>query len=165
MPQIPDRLKRVARVGAKFLIVGGISTLIEVTAFNVLLFAAGWDLVPAKIAASLIALINAYFGNREWAFKHRERRQRTDEIVRFLVVNLLCTALGAGLVWLGVEAAGIILNRQPGPYVTNVVNLVSIVVVVFARFLLYNRFVFRASQKTARLADSSSKLKVAEQAN
>lgn len=165
MPQIPERLKRNVRVGAKFLIVGGISTLIEVAAFNVLLFAAGWYLVPAKIAASLIALINAYFGNREWAFKHRERRQRTDEIVRFLVVNLLCTALGAGLVWIGVESAGLVLDRQPGPYITNVVNLASIVVVVFVRFFLYNRFVFRISQKTAGLGGDISNLQTVERVN
>lgn len=142
---MPERLKRVARVGIKFLIVGGISTLIEVAAFNIFLFALGWDLVPAKIAASLIALVNAYFGNREWAFRHRQRRQRVDEIIRFLVVNLACTGLGALLIWLAVEAAAMILDRTPGPFITNIANLASIVVVVFVRFLLYNRFVFRTS--------------------
>ncbi|QIK63026.1 GtrA family protein [Leucobacter viscericola] len=165
MPQISQRLKQVAKVGVKFLIVGGISTLIEVAAFNLLLFAAGWDLVPAKIAASLIALINAYFGNREWAFRHRERRQRTDEVVRFLIVNLLCTGLGAALVWIGVEAAALILNREIGPYITNFVNLASIVVVVLVRFLFYNRFVFRPGQPKTGQQSGKLDLQAAETAS
>lgn len=142
---LPPRVKRAAALSARFLTVGGISTLIEVVTFNILLFGLGWDAVAAKIVASLVALVNAYFGNRQWTFKDRARRRRWVEITLFVIVNAVCTALGALLVWGGVEAASALLGRPAGPFVVNVVNLVSIVVVVLARFGFYHSVVFRAS--------------------
>ncbi|WP_084670401.1 GtrA family protein [Microbacterium paludicola] len=142
---LPPRVKRAAALSARFLTVGGISTLIEVATFNILLFGLGWDAVAAKIVASLVALVNAYFGNRQWTFKDRARRRRWVEITLFVIVNAVCTALGALLVWGGVEAASALLGRPAGPFVVNIVNLVSIVVVVLARFGFYHSVVFRAS--------------------
>lgn len=142
---LPPRVKRAAALSARFLTVGGISTLIEVVTFNILLFGLGWDAVAAKVVASLVALVNAYFGNRQWTFKDRARRRRWVEITLFVIVNAVCTALGALLVWCGVEAASVLLGRPAGPFVVNVVNLVSIVVVVLARFGFYHSVVFRAS--------------------
>ena len=139
------RWRRLAGLGARFLTVGAISTLIEIGVFNLLYLAFGWDPVGAKIVASLVALVNAYFGNREWTFRHRDRRGRTQEIVLFVLVNAACTALGALLVWFGVEAAGALLDREVGPFIVNGVNLVSIVIVVLVRFWLYHSVVFRTA--------------------
>lgn len=143
--KIPPRLRRLAAVGSRFLIVGAVSTLIEIGVFNLLVFAFGWEVVWAKIVASLVALINAYLGNREWTFRHRDRRGRANELTLFLIANAICTALGAGLVWLGVEIARGMLGHAPGPLALNVVNLVSIVIVVVARFAWYHGIVFRAA--------------------
>ncbi|MGN8026939.1 GtrA family protein [Microbacterium sp. 22242] len=142
-----SRLRRLAGVGTRFLIVGGLSTLIEVGAFNLFVYAFGWNLVVAKLAASLIALINAYFGNREWAFKGRDRRGRIAEIVLFLVVNLLCALLGAGIVWLGAEILQGLTGHAPGPALVNLVNLASIAIIVVVRFFLYHFVVFRHMPK------------------
>lgn len=139
------RLRRVAAVGARFLTVGALSTAIEITTFNLLYLVLGWDLVVAKVVASLVALVNAYFGNRQWTFRDRSRRRRWVEIVLFVAVNAICTALGAAIVWLGVMAASAVLGREAGPFVVNAVNLVSIVVVVVARFAFYHYVVFRAA--------------------
>ncbi|WP_404443863.1 GtrA family protein [Microbacterium marinum] len=140
---LPPRVKRAAALSARFLTVGGISTLIEVVTFNVLLLGFGWDPVAAKLVASLVALVNAYFGNRQWTFRNRARRRRTVEIALFVGVNAFCTALGAALVWAGVEAASALLGREAGPLAVNVVNLASIVVVVLVRFAFYHWVVFR----------------------
>ena len=142
-----SRLRRLAGVGTRFLIVGGISTLIEVGAFNLFVYAFGWDLVVGKIAASLVALVNAYIGNREWAFRGRDRRGRVSEIVLFLAVNLVCTVLGAGIVWLGAEAVEGATGRAPGPALVNLINLGSIAVIVVVRFVLYHYIVFRHPPK------------------
>lgn len=140
------RLKRVAALGARFLTVGAISTLIEVATFNLLYLVLGWDVVAAKIVASLVALVNAYFGNRQWTFRHRDRRRRWVEITLFVAVNAVCTALGALLVWVGVAMASSLLGHAAGPFAVNIVNLVSIVVVVVARFAFYHYVVFRTRQ-------------------
>lgn len=132
------RLKKLAGLGTRFLVVGGLSTLIEIAAFNALHYGLGWGVVSAKIVASLIALVNAYFGNREWTFRNRGHHGRTLELVLFIVVNAICTGLGAAIVAVGVAALA-----SPGPVLVNAVNLASIVIVVFVRFLLYHFIVFR----------------------
>jgi len=143
--KIPARLRRLAGVGSRFLIVGAISTVIEIAAFNLFVFVFDWDPVVSKIVASLVALVNAYIGNREWAFRHRDRRGRISELVLFLATNGVCTLLGAGLVWLGVEALEAIVGHATGAFALNVVNLISIVIVVLFRFVLYHKVVFRPS--------------------
>lgn len=145
----PSRLRRLAGVGSRFLVVGALSTLIEVGVFNLLVFVWGWDVVTAKIVASLVALVNAYIGNREWTFRHRDRRGRTAEVLLFLATNAVCTALGAVLVWVGVEAVSGVLGRTPGALAVNVVNLTSIVIVVLLRFVLYHGVVFRVAPPKA----------------
>ena len=140
-----SRLRRLAAVGSRFLIVGGVSTLIEIGVFNLLVFAFGWDVVWAKIVASSVALVNAYIGNREWTFRHRDRRGRVSELALFLLTNGACTGLGALIVWGGVEIAHLALGREPGPFAVNAVNLVSIAIVVVVRFVLYHKVVFRVA--------------------
>ena len=147
---LTPRVKRAAALSARFLTVGGISTLIEIVTFNILLLAFGWDAVAAKIVASLVALVNAYFGNRQWTFRDRARRRRWVEITLFVIVNAVCTVLGAVIVWGGVEAAAGLLGRPAGPFAVNVVNLVSIVIVVLARFGFYHGLVFRAAPAVSR---------------
>ncbi|MCR2815867.1 GtrA family protein [Microbacterium jiangjiandongii] len=147
---LPPRAKRLVALGTRFLTVGAISTVIEIAVFNLLLVGFGWDAVSAKVVASLVALVNAYFGNRQWTFRHRARRRRWLEVALFVGVNAICTVLGAVIVWLGVDAAAALLERQPGALVVNVINLASIVVVVIARFGFYHGVVFRvAPQKSA----------------
>ncbi|MDO5635402.1 MAG: GtrA family protein [Micrococcus sp.] len=141
----PACLRRLLSVGSRFLAVGALSTLIEVGVFNLLVFVFGWDLVWAKVVASLVALVNAYIGNREWTFRHRARRGRVNELVLFVTANAACTALGAGMVWAGVETVRMLLEREPGALAVNVVNLASIAVVVVVRFALYHWVVFRVA--------------------
>ncbi|TFB47798.1 GtrA family protein [Cryobacterium tagatosivorans] len=143
------RMRRLAGLGARFLIVGGLSTLIEVGVFNLLYLAFGWDVVWAKVAASLVALVNAYFGNRDWTFRDRGRHTRSLEAMLFLGVNAVCTGLGALLVAAGVWMAENWLVMSPGPILVNVINLASIVVVVLVRFLLYHLIVFRGERDAA----------------
>jgi len=137
------RLRRAAALGTRFLLIGGLSTLIEVAVFNLLVFVFGWDVVVSKVVASLVALINAYFGNRQVTFKDRDRRSRRQEILLFVIANAVCTALGAVLVWAGGALAELITGSAPGPILLNVINLFSIGVVVVARFGFYHLVVFR----------------------
>jgi len=140
-----SRLRRLASVGSRFLVVGALSTLIEIGVFNLLVYVMGVDVIWGKIIASLVALVNAYIGNREWTFKHRDRRGRVNELVLFVITNAVCTGLGALLLWLGVLGASAILGRDAGPFAVNFVNLVSIAIVVLVRFALYHRIVFRVA--------------------
>ncbi|GAB3611843.1 GtrA family protein [Humibacter ginsengisoli] len=138
-----ERVRRAAGISARFLIIGALSTVIEIGLFNLFFLVFGWSPVWAKVASSLIALINAYFGNREWAFRNRGRHGRMREAVLFLLGNGLCTVLGAVIVWAG-EA---MLSR--GGLVVNAVNIVSIGIVVVVRFALYHWVVFPGRKPVA----------------
>ncbi len=144
------RFRRLAVLGTRFLTVGAISTLIEIAVFNLLHYALGADVVTSKIVASLVALVNAYFGNREWTFRHRGHHGRALELFLFIVVNAICTALGAGIV-----AVGVSMFDSPGPLIVNLVNLVSIVIVVVVRFLFYHYLVFRGVRPPQSTEDRS----------
>ncbi|MDF2506441.1 MAG: putative rane protein [Microbacterium sp.] len=133
-------LRRAGALSARFLVVGAISTAIEVAAFNLLLLA-GVGPVAAKVIASLIALVNAYVGNRQWAFRSRSRAGAGRQMVRFLLVNAACTAIGAGSVWLGVQGLNALFG-DAGPVGLNLVNLASIAAVTVIRFFLYHYVVF-----------------------
>lgn len=148
-----ERLRRAAGLSVRFLIVGALSTLIEIGLFNLFFLVLGWGPVWAKVVSSLIALVNAYFGNREWAFRNRGRHGRVREAVLFLVVNGVCTVLGAAIVWAGEWMFG------SGGLVVNAVNIVSIGIVVVVRFALYQWVVFpgrREYAATAELRDSTA---------
>jgi putative flippase GtrA len=132
------RMRRIAAIGIRFLIVGGISTLIEIAVFNLCFVVFGWDPVVAKIVASLVALVNAYFGNREFTFRSRSHGRRSSELALFVGTNVLCAVLGAGIVGLGTWLLG-----ADDVLVVNAVNLGSIVIVVAVRFVLYYGVVFR----------------------
>ncbi|WP_430645836.1 GtrA family protein [Agromyces sp. GXS1127] len=142
-----DRWRRLAGLGARFLTVGAISTIIEIAVFNLLYLVLGADVVVAKVTASLVALVNAYLGNREWTFRDRGGHSRAVEITLFVIVNAACTALGALIVWAGVVAASAMLGREAGPLAVNAINLASIVVVVLLRFVLYHYVVFRGVRR------------------
>ena len=120
------------------------------TLVNVFLLLIGTGPVGAKIASSLIALLSAYFGNREWAFRDRPRQRRIRELTLFLVVNAFCTALGAAVV-----ATGSALLGDAGPLALNVINLGSIGIVVIVRFALYHSVVFRRPAAVVAVAENS----------
>lgn len=137
-----SRLRRFLGLSTRFLTVGALSTLIEIVAFNLIFYAFGPGGVWSKVAASLIALINAYFGNREWTFRGKGKHSRANELALFLAVNVACTALGAFLVWIGLA-----LISNAGPLLVNLINVLSIGAVVVVRFLLYHYIVFHGPRK------------------
>ena len=117
------------------------STAIELTVFNLCFYALGFDLVAAKMTGASVALINAYFGNRQWAFRDRARHVRTLEISLFIGVNAACLGLGAVIVSAGESVFG-----TDNPLIVNFVNLVSIAIVVVVRFAFYHWVVFRTTR-------------------
>lgn len=149
-------LRRAGALPARFLIVGAISTLIEIASFNVLL-ALGVGPVTSKVIASLIALVNAYVGNREWAFRSRARTGAGWQMVRFLVVNALCTAVGAASVWLGARAWQAAFG-DAGALGLNVVNVISIGGVTVIRFVLYHYVVFPSTRPIRGVDEPSGRL-------
>jgi putative flippase GtrA len=134
-------LKSLARIGGRFLAVGGLSTAIEIAIFNILVYLVNVETVPAKIVASLVALINAYIGSRLWTFRERRDDQRFAQLLRFLATNVACAVLGATIVGISSSVLEYRLGLG-GPVWLNIANLFSIAIVIVVRFVLYHLWVF-----------------------
>ncbi|MFU0804952.1 MAG: GtrA family protein [Pseudoclavibacter caeni] len=141
-------LRRLLATSGRFLAVGALSSVIEIGSFNALLWL-GWGAVWAKVGATAIATVNAYFGNRQWAFGSRAHRGRTAELMLFLVANAACLGLGVALVWAGDALVAQATGQPAGPLVINLVNILSIGLTTLARFVLYHWVVFPVGPKPA----------------
>jgi putative flippase GtrA len=81
------RLRRLARELAKFGSVGAIAFVINFGLFNI--FRHGLELGPltANGIATVIAATFAYFANRYWTFRHRDKSGMGREYVLFFLLN------------------------------------------------------------------------------
>jgi len=122
----------------KFGVVGAANTVLDVAAFNLLVFVLGVPVLLAKTVATALATTSSFLMNRHWSFAHRSRSGLRREYVLFVGVNLV--ALGLSLLVLA--AARYALDLR-GVAELNVANLVATGVGTAARFLAYRRLVWR----------------------
>src|SRR5579871_1914638 len=66
-----SRFRHLIHEGSKFLVVGGIGTIVTFAVANAL---HGIGHFKAITIATIIATIVTYLGNRYWTFKHRESK-------------------------------------------------------------------------------------------
>src|SRR5215213_9050867 len=103
MVDFRERLRRVARELAKFGSVGAVAFVINFGLFNLLHASQGADLGPltANGIATVISTTFAYFANRYWTFRHRDRTGTGREYLLFFgfnAVGLVITNLFIGFV-------------------------------------------------------------------
>jgi len=128
----------------KFLTVGGVGYITDVSIFNLLRYAGGegplYDKpVTAKIISTVVATVVTYGGNRAWTFRHRERSGYTREYALFFVLNAVGLAIAAGCL-----AISHYLFDLTSPLADNIsANVVGIGLATTFRFWSYRRFVFR----------------------
>jgi putative flippase GtrA len=129
---------------AKFGVVGAVAYLVDVTTFNALRSGALSDKpLTAKLISTVLATTVAYFGNRQWTFRHRERQGMRKEYVLFFGFNAVGLAIALGC--LGVSHY---LLNFTSPLADNIsANLVGMALGTVFRFWAYRRFVFLESEQ------------------
>ena len=123
----------------KFGVVGGVAFLVDVGVFNLL--RVGLDLQPirSKVVATVIATTVAYFGNRHWTFRHRDRSGLGREYTLFFVFNGVGLAIAMGC--LGISHY---LLDFRSPLADNIsANGVGLALGTLFRFWAYRRWVFK----------------------
>ena len=131
------RFKQLIHEFAKFGIIG----LIGLTITNVgyaLLHSHGVGPVTATTAATIVATIVAYFGNRYWSFKHRERTNIPREGLIFFVLN------GIGLLIQDAVVAfnSYVLHLEHHKLAEFIALNTGIAIATVFRFWSYRRFVW-----------------------
>jgi putative flippase GtrA len=139
---------------ARFLLVGGGATVVDVGLFNVLHAVLGVGPLSAKVLSTVAGAAVAFVGNRQWSFPEAQGRVR-HQVLAFAVVNvasLLLALLPLGVARYVLGLTGVLALNVAG-------NVVGLVLATAFRFWGYRRWVFppalaqAAAPAPARLED------------
>ena len=131
------RFKQLIHEFAKFGIIGLIGLAITNVGYA-LLHSHGVGPVTATTVATIVATIVAYFGNRYWSFKHRERTNIPREGLIFFVLN------GIGLLIQDAVVAfnSYVLHLEHHKLAEFIALNTGIAIATVFRFWSYRRFVW-----------------------
>jgi putative flippase GtrA len=137
------QLDHLIRELMKFGVVGSVAFVVDVGAFNLLMYSGGtgplYDKpLTAKTISVTAAVTVAYFGNRHWTFRHRGRSNLGREYALFFLLN------GMGLI-IALSCLGFsrYLLGLHGPLADNIAaNVVGLGLGTAFRFWSYRRWVF-----------------------
>lgn len=147
---VPSRFRRGWGELTRFGTVGVGAYVIDVGLFNALVHVGDqgplYDKpLTAKIIATLCATLFAYFANRQWTWRHCDRRGFVREYTTFFVLNLV--GLAIMLVPLAISRYLLDLNSALADNIA--ANVVGVVFGTMFRFWAYRRWVFIAAAPPA----------------
>jgi putative flippase GtrA len=133
------RLEQLIHELAKFGVVGAVAFLVDVGVFNLLRHGAMSDKpLTAKLISTVLATTVAYFGNRHWTFRHRERSGLKREYTLFFAFNAVGLAIALSCLWISHYVLGF-----TSALADNIAaNVVGMAFGTIFRFWSYRKFVF-----------------------
>ena len=140
------RLYKIRQELGKFFSVGLAAYIVGVGGYNALVHAKGAPLASKPLTASVISgvisILVAYFGNRHWTWKDRQRTGARREITLFFVINGI--ALIFGVLCLAFSRYVLGLESVLADNIS--ANVVGVGVGTLFRFWTYRTIVFKASE-------------------
>ena len=140
------RLYKIRQELGKFFSVGLVAYIVGVGGYNALVHAKGAPLASKPLTASVISgvisILVAYFGNRHWTWKDRQRTGARREITLFFVINGI--ALIFGVLCLAFSRYVLGLESVLADNIS--ANVVGVGVGTLFRFWTYRTIVFKASE-------------------
>ncbi len=144
-PRTGDGVRRLLEEIIRFLLVGGLATLVSVIGFNVLVHGSllgsapmSQQPIPAYVLVNVVAGAVAYLGMRGWAFKHREVPDPVMGLVKFFGLGAVTMAIP--VVCLAVSRYGLGLSDLWADNIS--ANVIGLGLGTAARFWVFRRFVF-----------------------
>jgi|LSQX01.1.fsa_nt_gb putative flippase GtrA len=133
-----EKVKKLAekyREQLVYLFIGGITTVISFAVYEVLVFF-GLDVVISNVISWIFAVIWAYFGNKIFVFRDKEKlpERVAFQIFKFISSRLFSLGVETALIWLGYEKIGIskFLVKLPVAIFVVILNYITGKLVVFA---------------------------------
>ncbi len=131
---------------AKFVVVGGINTLIDFVVLNIEMsltsITSGPYMFVLNSISFSVATVNSYFMNKHWTFKDKSQQKEGVKFMQFLSVSIVGIAINGGVVYLITTfippMAG--LNSQLW---ANVAKLLATGISLIWNFIGYKLFVFK----------------------
>ncbi|MEY3736728.1 MAG: hypothetical protein RLZZ251_444 [Actinomycetota bacterium] len=142
------RLYRIRQELGKFFSVGLVAYIVGVGGYNALVHAKGAPLASKPLTASVfsgvISILVAYFGNRHWTWKDRQRTGARREITLFFIIN--GAALVFGVLCLAFSRYVLELNSVVADNIA--ANVVGVGIGTLFRFWTYRTIVFKKHDLT-----------------
>lgn len=123
---------------ARFLLVGGAATVVDVGAFNLLHYGAGTGPLTAKVASTVLGGVAAFVGNRQWSFGGGVHGRLHRQALLFVLVNVA----GLLVALLPLAVARYALGLTSVLDLNVAANVVGLALATALRFWGYRRFVF-----------------------
>ena len=137
-PTVTPPARRALGQAVRFLLVGGVATLVDVGLFNVLHYLVGIGPLSAKVGSTVVAGAVAFVGNRQWSFSDAARGGLRRQVVAYVLVNgaaLLLALLPLAVARYAFGLTGVVALNIAG-------NVVGLAAATALRFEGYRRWVF-----------------------
>jgi putative flippase GtrA len=129
-------LYRRHRESIWYLIIGGITTVIDLVSFALLTGPLGIGELFAKTIAWVLAVTCAFIGNK-WLVFRSQNSALGGEVLRFAIMRVLTLAFSWGFLYLTINLAG---------WNGNLSNLLCNVVVIVLNYILSKTLVFKQAK-------------------
>lgn len=153
MSRLSRFLRENALRGGTFLVVGGVSFLVDAGVYNALAFWGGrGPLFQAPLLAKAISIIVAsvvsYLGSKLWTFRDSQRPASWRQFALFMVLNLVAIALQ--MACLGFSRY---VLHQADPFSDNLWGtFIGQIVATLFRYFSYGKWVFPTSSNSTQPA-------------
>lgn len=126
-----------------FSVVGAVAYLVDAGGFNLLVHLPSAPLetkpLTAKVVSTSLAILVAYFGNREWTWRHRQRARVMRELSLFVMLNLV--ALVIAVLTLAMSRYGLGLDSALADNISG--NVIGVALGTAFRYWSYQRWIFK----------------------
>jgi putative flippase GtrA len=142
VPRLPHLAVEIGR----FMVTGGLSTLVSVSLFNFLvhglyLTSSPWlatQPLTALVIANLVGMMVSYRLSRYWTFRHRQPVHADGGRTAFFLINVVTLPLAVGTLWFSRHVLGL-----TDPVADNLSgNVIGALIGQVARFYLFRTYVF-----------------------
>ena len=135
---VPEPVRRrLARQAWRFLVVGGVATVVDVGLFNLLHYGLHTGPLTAKVASTVAGGVVAFVGNRQWSFDDNDGNVHA-QVLAFVVVSVV----GLLLALAPLAFARYVLGMTGVVQLNVAANVLGLALATVFRFWGYRRFVF-----------------------
>ena len=140
-PGLYSRVRTMLPEILKFLVVGGLGTVIDLGGAALLHSKYHFEPLAAKAVSVTLATLFTYLGSRFWTFKERENQSMRREAVLFFVLNVVGLLIAEAVIGLVTYVMGL-----RGPLEYNAASFIGTGLGTIFRFYAYRKWVFLAPE-------------------
>ncbi|MCL2280817.1 GtrA family protein [Candidatus Saccharibacteria bacterium] len=125
----------------RFVIVGGVNTVIDFAFYNFLSKIFSLALPVANMISSFIAMLFSFFMNKKWTFRSSGKNYLREIVLFFIFTIISIWVIQSGLIWL-VENTFSTIDWQ-NFWTKNLLKIAASIPSLIWNYVTYNRFVFK----------------------